>query len=111
MRIWHRSLIKKLCRQHLLAMWRESLGAYAIITKYRARGPYARHPATLEFVNCPERLHDTLSSVRREMLRRDYHPKTLPKRVSFGGRRRSWESLATQVAKLQAKGCECKVKD
>lgn len=33
MRIWHESLIPKLCRQHLLAMWREGLGAYKIITE------------------------------------------------------------------------------
>ena len=51
MRIWHEQLIPHLCKQHLLACWREALGAYSIITKNK-RG-YRNHPATQEFIDAP----------------------------------------------------------
>lgn len=31
MRIWHESLIPKLCQKHLCAMWREGLGCLKIV--------------------------------------------------------------------------------
>ncbi|MHA2330232.1 MAG: pyrimidine dimer DNA glycosylase/endonuclease V, partial [Candidatus Hodarchaeales archaeon] len=43
MRIWDISLIEFLCDKHLLAVWREGLGAYSIITNNK-KG-YSKHPA------------------------------------------------------------------
>lgn len=83
---------------------------YSIITQ--GKKGYRNHPATQEFVDCPELLHDRLSLVRQEMLNRGYHPKDLPPKVSTRGRYREWESLETQIEKLKLKSqtikhCTC----
>lgn len=108
--MWHESLIPKLCRVHLIACWRESLGMYSIIINNKSG--YRNHPATQEYIDCPELLHDRLTQVRNEMLKRGYHPKELPEKQSFGGKYKEWESLKIQTDKLKEKSrtipsCQC----
>jgi uncharacterized protein (TIGR02328 family) len=107
MRIWHEDLIPGLCRQHLLAVWREALGAYKIITENKQG--YRNHPATQEFIHSPELLHKRLRVIRNEMIRRGYHPKELPELVTFGGDIREWENKEQQINKIKSKNCNCKV--
>ena len=112
MRIWHEALIPRLCRQHLLAMWREGLGAYSIITNDK-KG-YRNHPALKEFERCPNLLAQRLQAVRAEMLRRGYHPKEAPAPdpAQLPGEQaqyHEWQSLQEQIQLLQAKGCDCRV--
>jgi len=107
MRIWHESLIPKLCVKHLVAMWRESLGAYAIITQ--GKKGYRSHPATQEFVECPEQLHDVLVQLYLESVKRGYKFKDIPDHVAYYGSRKPWQSLNEQVVVLKAKQCSCMV--
>lgn len=106
-RIWNHSLIPKLCRQHLLAMWREGLGAYSIIVNHK-KG-YRNHPAVVEFADCPEDLWLVLKMVRDEMLYRGYKPKAMPELRFFCGPRREWQTLEQQVEILRAKQCGCDI--
>ena len=105
MRIWDKRLIPRLCQKHLCAMWRESLGAYSIITE--GKSGYRNHPATQEFINSPADLYDILSIVRDEMLKRGYHPKELPKKVNTRSTIKSWQNLKQQVEVLKNKKCKC----
>lgn len=107
MRIWHKKLIPKLCQKHLCAVWRESLGCYKIIT-HNKQG-YRHHPATQEFINCPQALHARLALIKAEATKRGYHFKELPPHVSFKGKVKEWQSLATQKAVLKDKGCKCEI--
>jgi uncharacterized protein (TIGR02328 family) len=111
MRIWHEQLISKLCRQHLLAMWREGLGAYAIITENK-KG-YRNHPAVKEFENNPHRLWERLANVRNEMIKRKYHPKNLPDPIiptyNNIGLVEPWQTLSEQIQILKAKNCKCNI--
>ena len=107
MRIWHEQLIPKLCQKHLCAMWREGLGAYAIITQ--GKKGYANHPATKEFEDCPQILHKILGKVQGEMFARCYHPKALPLKESGTGKRKPWQSKEEQIKILKAKKCKCQV--
>jgi uncharacterized protein (TIGR02328 family) len=112
MRIWHESLIPKLCRQHLLAMWRESLGCYKIVTNEVDGGTYRKHPATKEFLDHPQTLWRRLYAIKQEMKKRGYHPKELPKvhfNFSFNNKLVEWQSLDEQISILKAKGCNCQV--
>lgn len=87
-------------------MWRESLGAYKIITENKSG--YRNHPATQEFIDCPSALYERLQLVRQEMLSRNYHPKELP---AFNGLPtgtvKEWQTLSEQIEVLSAKGCKC----
>jgi len=108
MRIWHQKLIPKLCRQHLLGVWREGLGCYKIITEDK-KG-YRNHPATQEFIECSFALWTRLQIIREEMLKRGYNPKdmpTLPRSSKINSK--EWQTYKKQVEILKAKGCECKV--
>lgn len=119
MRIWHEKLIPKLCRQHLLAMWREGLGCYKIITEDK-KG-YRNHPAVKEFDNCPLELSRRLALVRMEMQSRGYNPKKLPWDESPNGYEISthssvtessyhpWQTLEEQIEVLKKKGCRCQI--
>jgi len=107
MRIWHEQLIPNLCVKHLVAVWREGLGAYKIITENK-KG-YRNHPATQEFINCPELLWERLKLIRQEAVKRGYNFKELPKKVEFGGEIKPWQTLQEQIEVLKAKGCQCKV--
>ena len=107
MRIWSEQLIPLLCRQHLLATWRESLGAYKIITQ-GLKG-YINHPATKEFTHAPNALLHRLHLIRKEMLRRGYNPKSIPEISGDLEPVKEWQDLQTQVALLRSKGCQCKI--
>jgi hypothetical protein len=108
MRIWHEKLIPCLCRQHLLAVWREGLGCLKIITE--GKKGYRNHPATQEFINAPSQLLERLYRIRQEMLHRGYKPKEIPScRILDTGIVKEWESLEVQREKLKAKGCSCRV--
>lgn len=107
MRIWHERLIPCLCRQHLLASWREGLGAYKIITQDK-KG-YRNHPAVKEFEMAPAKLYERLNLIRSEMLRRGYNPKPLPQPSSQNGPVNHWQSLKQQLEILKAKGCSCQL--
>ncbi len=65
--MWHEKLIPKLCRQHLLAMWREGLGIYSILSNNK-KG-YRNHPAVKEFEDSLGVLWFRLYAVRREMIK------------------------------------------
>jgi hypothetical protein len=101
MRIWHESLIPCLKRQHLIAMWREGLGCYKIITENK-KG-YRTHPAVIEFEECPEILHEILHKVAAEAKKRGYNFKELPNLITFGGKRKPWQTLEEQKQLLLQK--------
>lgn len=110
MRIWHERLIPKLCRQHLLATWREGLGAYKIITEEK-KG-YRNHPAVREWEDCHYCLLERLYQIREEMIRRGYHPKELPyvdNLLTIIDRHyhKPWQTFEEQVQVLQSKNCQC----
>lgn len=111
MRIWDSSLIPKLCRQHLLAMWREGIGCYKIITENK-KG-YRHHPAVKEFEHCPNLLLLRLMGVRYEMEKRGYHPKVSLIVVADSylfeemDRYQPWQTLDQQIQILRLKKCEC----
>lgn len=124
MRIWHEDLISKLCRQHLLAMWREGLGCYKIITE--GKTGYRNHPQVKEFEYYLPRLFERLTLVRKEILKRGYNPKPMPKLHLFPAIHvkdykpddniapnidgyKPWQTLEQQIEILKKKGCECKV--
>lgn len=113
MRIWHEQLIPKLCQKHLCAMWRESLGAYAIITGQVDGGSYKNHPAVKEFWNYNGNLYERLELIREEMLKRGYHPKPMPEAYSpmiFTSHNESeWQTLEQQIEVLKNKKCNCKI--
>lgn len=110
MRIWHKKLIPHLCQKHLCATWRESLGAYKIITSSMDVS-YAKHPATLEFSNSPYSLYVRLKDIRKEMLKRGYNPKPLPKLNLKKGKIKTWQTLSEQIIHLRSKNCECNLED
>lgn len=107
MRIWHQKLLPHLCRQHLLACWREGLVVYSIITNNK--NGYRNHPAVLEYRNAPRALHEHLRAIQKEMIKRGYHPKPLPPLKLKRGRSviRPWQTLAEQRRILNSKPCKC----
>lgn len=90
-------------------MWREGLGAYKIITHKQTTLTYYKHPATQEYASAPEILHDVLDQVRTEMLKRNYHPKPLPEKVSFNGELKPWQTLEEQINHIKTKKCKCTI--
>lgn len=109
MRIWHEKLLPKLCRPHILACWREALGAYEIISKNKSG--YRNHPATKEFEKALPALWNRLYWIRHEMLNRGYKPKELPPKPKdvLPNVVNEWQSLEHQVEILRSKGCKCDV--
>jgi len=114
MRSWDPILYPYLCQKHLCACWRESLGMFDILIKNR-QSSYRHHPATKEFIDCPDILWERLSLLRTEMLKRGYHPKELPLKppVSSKGLH-EWQSLHTQIERLVEKrnsmtSCKCNI--
>lgn len=108
MRIWHEKLIPMLCRQHLLAVWREALGAYSIIIE--GKKGYRNHPATIEFARHPNKLWLRLYAIREEMLKRGYKPKpmpTMPMCPDVSPEVTEWQSIDEQIRILKIKGCDC----
>lgn len=106
MRIWTIQP-NKLCKNHLLGLWREALGCYQIITQDKSG--YSNHPQTKQYADCPEKLHKVMSNVRQEMLNRGWNPKPLPERVEYGGKEKVWQTNEEQLKVLKDKGCECKL--
>lgn len=112
MRIWHEKLIPVLCRQHLLACWREGLGCYAILINNK-KG-YRNHPAVKEFENSAWHLWVRLERIRSEMIKRGYKPKELPNGQHYttiykNAEPKEWQSLEQQIEVLKSKKCQCKV--
>lgn len=109
MRIWHEDLIPKLCRHHLLGVWREALGAYTILT-HNKKG-YRNHPALKEFEYNQVELKNRLVIIRREMLARGYNPKPIPDypiEITTAAYV-PWQTLEEQVQVLRSKNCDCKL--
>jgi len=113
MRIWHEKIIPRLCSKHLVAVWREALGCYKIITENK-KG-YSNHPATIEFKDCPDKLYKRLELIRSEMLSRCYHPKDLPAKCKdTNSEPKEWQSLEEQLERLKEKrltikSCKCNI--
>lgn len=116
MRIWSEKLIPKLCQKHLCGMWRESLGAYKIITENKIG--YRNHPAVKEWENNPYGLWQILKLVKIESKKRGYNFKELPFQF-FGNLKygrikgKEWQSLDEQIKILKLKqkttNCKCNV--
>ena len=116
MRIWHATLIPKLCQKHLCAMWREGLGAWAILNNPQRKSPYRNHPAVKEFWYAPAALYYRLSIVRAEMVARGYNPKPLPLPFSAYPKDviKEWQTFEEQLEILKMKrktikNCTCEV--
>lgn len=109
MRIWHEDLVPHLCRQHLLAVWREGLGCYNVVTSDKQG--YRNHPATKEWLHAPLALWNYLRLVRREMLERGYNPKPMPPKPPYtpSEYRKEWQTREEQIDVLKTKGCDCKI--
>jgi hypothetical protein len=102
-------------------MWREGLGCYKIVTGEVDGGSYRNHPATKEFIESPGILWTLLAMTREEMLKRNWNPKSLPKKPyrklslnkfveeKVARQVNQWQSLAEQIAIIKAKGCNCKI--
>jgi hypothetical protein len=105
MRIWHPDLIPQLCTKHFVACWREALGAYSIITGDKQG--YRNHPATQEYIDCPEALHGILSQIKEESIKRGYNFKDVPPKVTKGGSIKPWQTIGEQILALKEKPCEC----
>jgi len=112
MRIWHEKLIPHLCRQHLLAVWREGLGCWSILTNNK-KG-YRNHPAFKEWEDHFDILWLRLYEIREEMLKRGYNPKKLPNirhkpvnEFCCSGFPKEWQTLDEQIEVLKQKGCDC----
>jgi len=112
MRIWHTEIIPHLCRQHLLAVWREGLGTWAILTQDK-KG-YRNHPAVKEWDGDLLGLYMRLCVIRSEMLRRGYNAKNIPctqeqfMRLS-AKQNKPWQTREEQIHVLRLKKCACTV--
>lgn len=110
MRIWHPSLLPKLCPKHFVAVWREALGAYSIIVNNKPG--YRHHPAVKEYMNRPDKLWNVLQKIKKESIRRGYNFKELPPppdlKLCYGTKGR-WQTIEEQIEVLKSKGCNCKV--
>lgn len=111
MRIWHEKLIPHLCQKHLCGLWREGLGCIQIVLN-KKKG-YSNHPAVKEFQDAPLYLLDRMFKVRKEMLKRGYHPKELDVFIlgAFGKKQHhhEWQTLEEQIEILKKKGCKCNI--
>lgn len=109
MRVWDISLISKLCRQHLLAQWREGLGCYKAVMG-ETMG-YINHPQTQAYRDAPNKLYEVLEATREEMISRGWRPKPLPSypQVNNPEVYREWQSVDEQIERLKRKGCDCDV--
>jgi hypothetical protein len=108
LRIWDISLIEFLCDKHLLAVWREGLGAYSIITNNK-KG-YSKHPAVLEYKKSPTTLWYILKHIREKMTNKQWKPKELPMKVDKIGKIKIWQTIEQQIEILNNKNCKCNIK-
>lgn len=116
MRIWDQMEPQDLCRQHLLAQWREGLGLWNVLTL--GKKGYANHPETKRWIGFERALWNVLARTRSAMLLRGWNPKPLPdysteiltQRPAFRFDESSWPKMwDDQIAVLKAKMCQCKV--
>jgi hypothetical protein len=109
MRIWDIHP-KYLCRKHLLAEHRELHGLWNILTKYKGKGGYSRHPETLRWVGKQKALYLRHEALVREFSRRGYkHLTPLNKRQAIGAKDQLVfiNSIKEQKLILKNKGCDC----
>lgn len=112
MRVWDQMDPRLLCRQHLLAQWREALGLWSIVAGGK-RG-YRDHPETGRWIGREPALYLLLNRTRLAMLERGWGPKPLPPRIHDEHQLDSgvldcppqWDD---QLAVLRSKGCACRV--
>ncbi len=107
MRVWDQIDPSQLCRQHLLGEHREVHCIYTVLTEdYSSRG-YRHHPEVRRwrgFVPALVARHDALVA---EMTRRGYNHQSPLKPVD--GMLNRPPAIDNQLAKLRAKGCDCKL--
>jgi hypothetical protein len=111
MRVWDIHP-KHLCRKHLLAEHRELHGLWNILTKYKGKGGYAKHPETLRWAGKQKALYNRHEALVKEFLRRVYkHQTPLDKRLATGsGSQRVFVNTAReQKIILNKKPCECRM--
>ena len=102
-----------LCRNHLLAEHRELHGLWNILTKYKCRGGYSRHPETLRWVGRQKALYKRHGALVKEFLRRGYrHLSPLNKRFATGEgvQKRFLSTIKEQKIILADKPCQCLLK-
>lgn len=113
MRIWHEKLIHHLCRQHLLACWREGLGCLNILLK--GKEGYRNHPQVVMYENHIDDLLYILKRIRIEMLFRGYKPRKIINEDNELLRKypysstdlKEWQTLEEQIDVLKSKKCSC----
>ncbi|MFA5014000.1 MAG: pyrimidine dimer DNA glycosylase/endonuclease V [Actinomycetota bacterium] len=110
MTIWHEKLIPKLCRQHLLASWKEARQVYLVIINQEE----SNYPQVKEFQYHLNRLIWIMYCFRRELIARGYHPKRIhdcdeyPLVKDWNSYRRQ-QSLHEQIEALRLEKCECEI--
>lgn len=109
MRIWDIHP-KYLCRKHLLAEHRELHGLWNVLTKYKGKGGYSKHPETLRWVGKTKALYKRHEDLVKEFLRRGYQHKTpLNKNLAKGSAKQKTfiDKIEKQKLILKNKGCDC----
>ena len=109
MRVWDIHP-KHLCRKHLLAEHRELHGLWNILTKYRGKGGYSRHPETLRWVGKTKALYMRHEALVNEFARRGYkHHTPLDKNQAKGKQTQEIfiNTIREQEILLENKTCEC----
>jgi hypothetical protein len=110
MRVWDISP-NKLCTKHLIVEHRELHGLWNILTIYKAKGGYSRHPETLRWVGKLKALFLRHEDLVAEMLKRKYdHKSRLDKKYAKGGARQDKFINTTKEQKqiLNIKNCDCR---
>jgi len=112
MRVWDIHP-KHLCRKHLLAEHRELHGLWNILTKYKNKGGYSRHPETLRWIGKRKALYQRHEQLVKEFLRRGYsHYSPLNKKYATGldVQKVFINTLKEQKKILKSKPCRCLIK-
>ena len=109
MRVWDIDP-KNLCRKHLLAEHRELHGLWNILTKYKGKGGYSRHPETLRWVGRQKALYLRHEKLVKEFYRRGYlHHTPLDKKFAIGSGNQDVfiNTILEQKEILKKKQCDC----
>ena len=108
MRVWDQVPPENLCDRHLLGEHREIHVIWSVLK--RGEGGYSNHPEVKRWAGRKYFLYQRHQAVAREMKRRGFKHKSYlqPKGPSttINGPPLPWDD---QLAKLKAKGCECKI--
>jgi hypothetical protein len=107
-RVWDLSPVV-LCRHHLLAEHREVHALWVILTQ--DKGGYASHPEVRRWRGKLRALHARHDALAGELLRRGYrHASPLPPApMDSDIQEELVDSIETQILRLQAKRCGCRV--